>query len=94
MVPSPTVVRPEEGSHPRPSENVSCSTRPNQNTGSASPANDSADETRSGQRQRVSAGVMPSGAAAIIARSSDAETSSSVAGTRSQTRTSTGRPSL
>ena len=55
-VPSPTVVRPEEGSHPRPSEKISCSTRPNQNTGSASPANDSADETRSGQRQRVSAG--------------------------------------
>src|SRR5262245_54812906 len=86
-------VLPDDGSQPSPIAIVSCNTRPNQNTGSDTPASDTTPPIRSNQPPRRVADRMPNGNAASNATTSDVPASSSVAGARSSIRSATGRPS-
>ena len=88
---APNDVRPDDGSHPSVMANTSCSSKPNQNTGSEMPATAPNDVIRS--NRRCTDASTPTGSATQRASSVLAPTSSSVAGTRSSTRSSTGRPS-
>ena len=74
--------------------NTSWSIRPIQNAGIEMPAAATAVTARSIHVRFRTAAMMPAGRAAASASASDAASSSSDAGSRSITRSSTGRPSL
>jgi hypothetical protein len=87
-------VRPDEGSHPKPTANTTWSSSPNQNAGSETPAVAMAVIMRSNPPPRRAAAKIPAGSVNARAMTIDVPTSSSVAGRRSATRSTTGRPSL
>ena len=90
----PGVVRPDEGSQPSAIANTICSSRPNQNAGTEMPATAAAPTVRSIHDPRAAADAIPAGSAIASAPAIATPTSSSVAGTRSAMRATTGRPSL